>query len=172
MTQRTILLFPQFEQKQIIDDLRYRYDPLAGVIQPHITLVFPFESDLSIVELREHVERVLANVPSFAVRLQGITGAPGGYLFLNVKAGNDQLIELHDRLYTGVLANDLNHQITYVPHMTIGRLANPVEWDEALQEMASVNESFATVICEVWIETIGDGGKSILEWKMPLTSNG
>lgn len=168
MIERTILLFPECEHMRAIEDIRHQYDPLDGLVKPHITLVFPFESNISLTVLQEHVASIVDQVPAFPIRLQGVTGAPGGYLFLNVKEGNDRLIDLHDHLYSGILANYLCRKHTYIPHMTVGRLTNPTEWEEALQVTAGVNESFSTVIHEIWIETIGEGGRSILEWKRSL----
>ena len=43
---RTIMIFPQFNNIEIIDGIRDRYDPLAKLVRPHITLVFPFESEM------------------------------------------------------------------------------------------------------------------------------
>ena len=39
----------------------------------------------------------------FNIVLKGVTGSEEEYLFLNVKVGNDQIIELHDKLYSGLL---------------------------------------------------------------------
>ena len=48
MSKRAIILFPKFcSNTDLIQDIRDRYDPLASKIAPHITLVFPFESEIS-----------------------------------------------------------------------------------------------------------------------------
>ena len=47
-TLRTIMIFPEFENMEIIDNIRKKYDPLAELVRPHITLVFPFESQMFI----------------------------------------------------------------------------------------------------------------------------
>lgn len=38
---RTIMIFPQFDNEEIIQGIRKKYDPLYHLIKPHITLVFP-----------------------------------------------------------------------------------------------------------------------------------
>jgi hypothetical protein len=43
---RAIVIFPKFENVYPIEQLRKQFDPLARTIEPHITVVFPFESDL------------------------------------------------------------------------------------------------------------------------------
>ena len=39
---RDILIFPKFKNINKIQELRNKYDPLANLIAPHITIVFPF----------------------------------------------------------------------------------------------------------------------------------
>lgn len=54
------MIFPQFKNVNIIDDIRKKYDPLANHVRPHITLVFTFESNLTSIELKEHLKKVLS----------------------------------------------------------------------------------------------------------------
>ena len=49
MNMRTIMIFPEFENIDNINDIRKKYDPLADLVLPHITLVFPFDSELTIL---------------------------------------------------------------------------------------------------------------------------
>ena len=51
MAQRTIMIFPDFEQMEIIESIREKYDPLYQLVKPHITVVFPFDMDVSNEEL-------------------------------------------------------------------------------------------------------------------------
>ena len=133
---RAIVLFPKFDNIDAIQAVRERFDPLAKFIAPHITIVFPFESELSAKELREHLDCALEGVKKFNVRLTGITGDfRDGYLFLNVKQGNDPIIDLHDRLYRGVLEPFLFRKVTYCPHMTVGRVEEKTEFDQALDTL-------------------------------------
>ena len=47
------MIFPQFNNIETIDEIRDRYDPLAKLVCPHITLVFPFESEITNDEVQE-----------------------------------------------------------------------------------------------------------------------
>lgn len=40
------MIFPDFENVEIIDNIRDKYDPLAKLIRPHITIVFPFDMEI------------------------------------------------------------------------------------------------------------------------------
>jgi 2'-5' RNA ligase len=125
MSKRVVVAFPRVESagewRQILS-VRDRFDPLAGAIPPHLTLVFPFEDALSDVALEQHLRSVVTDVPCFPVVLREITAHDDQYLFLNVKRGNDELIQLHDALYGGALAAHRLRVNTFVPHVTVGRL--------------------------------------------------
>ena len=57
MAHRTIMIFPDFEQMEIIESIREKYDPLYQLVKPHITVVFPFDMDVSNEELSKILER-------------------------------------------------------------------------------------------------------------------
>ena len=57
MAQRTIMIFPDFEQMEIIESIREKYDLLYQLVKPHITVVFPFDMDVSNEELSKILER-------------------------------------------------------------------------------------------------------------------
>jgi hypothetical protein len=46
----------------------------------------------------------------------------GGYLLRRIVDGREQIVELHDRLYTDRLARHLSRAHVYDPHVTVGRL--------------------------------------------------
>ncbi|PKM39428.1 MAG: 2'-5' RNA ligase [Firmicutes bacterium HGW-Firmicutes-9] len=161
---RAIVLFPKFSNIEAIQAVRERFDPLANYIAPHITLVFPFESTLSTVELKAHLRHTLAGMKQFAVSLSGVTGDfRDGYLFLNVKQGNDNIIDLHDRLYSGALEPFLFRKVTYCPHITVGRVEEPSAFDLALEELADFQERFVAEIDKVYVENIDSGDRSSIE---------
>lgn len=161
---RAIVLFPDFYNMDVIQEIRENHDPLVHCIAPHLTLVFPFESDLSTDELQQHCDARLKGMKSFHILLKGITGDfRDGYLFLNVKEGNDSVIELHDRLYSGVLERFLCRKITYCPHLTVGKLQNPRDFENALDRLSHCEETFEAVIDKVCVECIDDLSNSKIE---------
>ena len=62
MSKRTIMIFPDFENMEIIDSIRGKYDPLAKLVRPHITLVFPFENEMSNEEIEEILKAWMKSV--------------------------------------------------------------------------------------------------------------
>jgi 2'-5' RNA ligase len=166
---RAIILLPGFDNINNIKRIREKYDPLANCIDPHITIVFPFDSDISTDDLKLHLNKVLKGTKKFNVQLSGFTGDfRDGYLFLNVKKGNDSIIELHDKLYSGILERFLFRKVTYCPHLTVGRLNQQIEFDKALDELSCYDESFETVIDKIYIENIDIIEHSTIEFSFDL----
>ncbi|HEY4388930.1 MAG TPA: 2'-5' RNA ligase family protein [Ktedonobacteraceae bacterium] len=162
MIRRAIVIFPKLAQRELMQQLRQTYDPLASLIPPHITLVFPFESAISTEDLSWHMSSVARQFHPFPLSFRGITGHTNEYLFLNVKGGNDQL-------YTGVLAPYLTAQETYFPHLTIGRLGNTTTFAEALRRVQSTTISLKTEVHEISAYQIEPDGKRQVECKVKLS---
>lgn len=167
---RAIVILPRFDGLDQIEQLRLRFDPLASRIDPHITLVFPFESALSADQLRAHMQQAIQGMAPFPMRLQGITGHGGEYLFLNVVRGVDRLSELHDRLYSGPLAAYLRPEIPYHPHVTVGRLADPTEFSNALAIVQEMRGTFQTAVREIATVRIESDGEIWEEFRVGLGS--
>ncbi len=166
---RSVILFPKFNNFNTINSIREKYDPLAKCIAPHITIVFPFESNISTNELKEHFKESLKGIKKFNIQLKDITGDfRDGFLYLNVKKGNDNIIELHDKLYSGILQNFLFRKITYCPHLTVGRFEEQKEFDNAIKALGCFSENFETVIDKIFVENIDINEKSIIEFSFCL----
>lgn len=168
MKKRSIIIFPEFHDQQKINELREQYDPLVNKISPHITLVFPFESNFTEVKLHGHISTVLADIKPFKITLHQITGGEGRYLFLNVKKGNDQLIELHDKLYSGIMEKFLNRNLTCFPHMTVGMIRNFEIYKSVLEKMKDFTYEFTTLVEKVTVEWIDEDENSRIEFSYPL----
>jgi 2'-5' RNA ligase len=115
-----------------VEELRTQFDPLAGSVPAHLTLVHPFPASLNPVDLEYHLSQAAEHTPTFRLDLQGVTGHAGEYLFLNVKRGNDHVVALRDSLYEGRLATYRDRTVTFLPHVTVGRLADRNQFMRAL----------------------------------------
>ena len=115
-----------------IEHIRRAYDPQQGFVEPHFTLVFPF-TGIPIERVVPHVASVVAATPTitFVLRCASAVRDPlssRGHLFLLPEEGNDALRRVHDKLYSGALASELNADIPFVPHVTVGAFES---YDEA-----------------------------------------
>jgi len=59
------------------------------------------------------------------------------WLFLLIKDGKDQIISLHDQLYTGPLQQFLRSDIEFIPHLSLG-LFNAPEKDYDMKDPAAI----------------------------------
>ncbi len=169
---RVVVAFPRIEDAEpwrAALAVRERYDPIAAEMPAHLTLVFPFCDPIPDEDLRQHIREAIAGLPSFAIILSEITGHESEYLFLNVKRGNDQLVEIHDRLYTGPLARHRLRSHTYVPHVTVGRLSAE-QLAGALEVTAAVTTAIRATVDLLTVYAIDPpAGRPVL-FEVPLES--
>ncbi len=164
-TTRTILIFPQIENAEIIDELRGRYDPLASLIRPHITLAFPFETEWSADQVRRLLTDAARGVAPFELRLSGLSrqsDAFGHWLFLNLSDEIGALSLLHRRLYADGL-RAFRPTAAFVPHMTLGRFETVEAMKCAWAAECGRELNFVTQIDRITVERIGAHGESIVE---------
>lgn len=147
-----------------------KYDPLALHISPHITLVFPFESSISSSELSMHLLECIKDIGSFEIELNGFGVDEYGYLYLKVRQGSKEIIDLHDKLYTSILEGYLRKEFTYIPHITVGKLEDSYKLGEALKEAKKYEVIFRSIVSKISIENISDNEDSIIESEYELSS--
>jgi 2'-5' RNA ligase len=167
------MIFPEFSNMGIINEIRSKYDPLAHHVRPHITLVFPFQSDISLNELKLHLENVLSKVESFKLVMQGITPVQqfGNYLFLEIITGKEEIIDIYKRLYTDLLESIHPQWLktgNYYPHMTIGKLATEEEFKSAIENVKDIKDLFHTIVEKVSVEIIDENEDSLIEMEVSL----
>ena len=172
---RTIMIFPQFENINIINEIREKYDPLAKHVRPHISLVFTFESSLTSSELNEHLKKVLDGTRRFRLTLQEIVKIDnplGMYLFLDIKQGNEDIKKINLKLYTGILQAykpDWLNSETFMPHMTIGSFTSREDLNIAFENTELIKESFSTIVDKISVEIIDENEDSIIEMEVALS---
>lgn len=171
---RTIMIFPQFENINVINEIREKYDPLAKHVRPHVCLVFTFESSLTSNELNEHLKKVLSEIKPFRLMLQEIVKIDnplGMYLFLGIKEGNEEIKKMNQKLYTGILQDYkpgwLNEK-TFMAHMTIGSFKDREKLNAAFEEAYAIKESFSTIVDKISVEIVDKNEDSIIEMEVNL----
>ncbi|MBE6063574.1 MAG: 2'-5' RNA ligase family protein [Clostridium butyricum] len=165
MNTRTIMIFPEFENMGIINDIREKYDPLANLVLPHITLVFPFDSELTNEEIKLHLQRSLRDIQPFKIELSGFSKQEnryGNYLFLNVVQGAYIIKNIHNMLYSDKLKQFYMGNNDYIPHMTVGKLSSVELLDKAFEDVSRYNDKFNTIINKISVEMIGEHEESII----------
>ncbi len=164
MSLRTVMIFPEFENMYVIDPVRNRYDPLAKLVRPHITIVFPFESEMSNEELFAVLDRRLAGTGPFDIELQGFTkytGPDGNYLLLNMTKGAEEIMKIHDELYRNEF-KPFDKGLEYMPHITVGKLETEAALDDAYSTVKYKRDVFACKVNKISVEMIGEHEESII----------
>lgn len=165
---RCILIFPKFDNIDVIQKIRKKYDKVYSCVPPHITLVFPFESDIKKEVIDEHIKNALKNIKPFELELNEVATGDSfeGNIFLEVSKGVKELTKMHKALYTGVLKEykkELNYTNKFIPHLTVGQLETKEAAEKAVEELKDINETFSTVVTEVTVEIIGENNACIIE---------
>jgi 2'-5' RNA ligase len=168
--QYAIVAFPTLQFAERVEAVRQRFDPLASVLNAHVTLVFPFTASAEVIErLQPHVVAVVADLAPFPIQLTRPTPAEENYLFLQVTRGDRLLIELHDRLYSGLLATFLSPAHVYVPHVTVGRVASAKALSTAaLEARATLPEGIGGVVDRLAVLTFEDATHGTTLFEVPL----
>ena len=158
------MIFPEFNNMDIIDEIRDKYDPLAKLVRPHITIVFPFEMDITNDELSMFLENRFSDIEAFEIELKGFSKCEdrfGNYIFLNVVNGAEIITQLHDLLYSNEF-NSFDLGMTYVPHMTVGKLKTVDELNKAYDVVKDNKTLFKSIVTKISVEMIGENEESII----------
>lgn len=127
-----VVNYPTLSEDDVawIQAIRQKHDPLYfNVIDPHFTLIFPTDA-VSERTLIDHVRRCIGESISFDVVFRCvILGDPDfqehAHAFLVPDEGFSDVVRLHDRLYTGLLAGELRLDLPFIPHVGIANTPRP-----------------------------------------------
>lgn len=134
------------------------------MVLPHITSVFPFDSELTDEELHRHLEKCLNGIAPFEIELEGFSKHQdkyGNFLFLNVAKGMREIKRIHKLLYDNKL-KQFDSGFDYIPHMTVGNLSSAGLLDKAFDDVNQCREKFKTVVKRISVERIGKNEESII----------
>lgn len=164
------VIYPKVDLSRI-NSFKEKHDPYYPGIGAHLTLVFPTPEEVGDEVITKHVEEILAKYKPFDIHLAGFEKAWDHWLFLNVKEGNEQIVRLHDELYTGSLESYLRKDIPFSPHIALGLFAakgsgysleNPTQvqldekaYKEGLEEAERLGLDYKTTVDAVHLLKLG-----------------
>ncbi|MFM2483797.1 2'-5' RNA ligase family protein [Celerinatantimonas yamalensis] len=153
----------------VLDCIRRDYDSLYGKIPAHVTLVFPFLSELDEGLVVSHIREVLACEKQFSFTLGFTLFNDNGTCYIPIEKGANHITSLNSRLYSGCLSSYRSLEYEFVPHVTIARSVSP---DKIIHVESRAESVFGTnfVVKEVVLENIGkDGsGKVVISTKLAV----
>jgi 2'-5' RNA ligase len=152
--------FPAFEGIDRVEALRKRHDPASHLLPAHLTLVFPFGTALSALQVETHVRRVVARWPAVTVTFRRPRMHANEFVFLMASRGAASVTALHDALYTRSLQAHLRRDMTYEPHITLARNADFAALEKAFaQAEEALPGEYEDVMREVALLDVAANGK-------------
>jgi 2'-5' RNA ligase len=144
---------------------------MAAHIPAHLSLVFPFPTAHSRLQVETHVQRVVSRWPPVAVSFRAVRPCANEFVFLMASRGAAALTTLHDRLYTRSLQPHLRRDLAYDPHITIARHPDLPALERALSEaQEAFGEEFTDVLREVTLLAVDRDGKIERLKQIPLNT--
>jgi 2'-5' RNA ligase len=151
-----IVTFPVIPATELswIEDLRRAHlSAPDGDVAPHVTLVFPADFETG-EDLMMHMFGVTGSTQPFEaifrIAVPVIDPINGGWTVqLLPDQGLSKLMRMHNFLYTGPIAEHLNLDVPYVPHLTVARATTAQQAkalsDELNADIIEVEAHFKTV---------------------------
>ncbi len=180
MSTRSLLAinYPTLAQPDLgwIQGIRQQYDELYfEVVAPHFTLVFPaFNQDET--TFTEHVRRIVCETAPFEFVLRCTVLGDDAFsdythVFLVPDEGYSQIVRLHDRLYTGILSEQLRLEIPFIPHIGIANSKDPKACKRLVNQINNREFEIFGTVEHLDVIKYGENRVRTLE-RIPLGSRG
>jgi 2'-5' RNA ligase len=163
--------FPQFRDLERLEDFRRRHDPMSPYIPAHLSLVFPFHSAHSPLQVQTHVQRVVSRWPAIPVSFRAVRLYANEFVFLMAARGGAAISTLHDKLYTRSFQPHLRRDLPYEPHITLARNPDFPALERAFSEAQDTfGHEFTDVMREVTLLAVDRHGKIERLKQIPLNT--
>ena len=177
---RVIFVEPQIDNKEQIIDIFKKNNPDSSFVNPHICLVFPFESDLETNTLELIINTIFSKYNSLDIKLSGLSISyeeKNNFLFLNVIDELNILRQMSSELYNS-LGDNAKIKGDYIPHITIAKSKSKEEINKISKEsqlllQTNYNAKVSTIYCKRLIED-KEGNLRLedeIEYKLPQKLN-
>ena len=154
---RDILIMANFPNINKIKEIQKKYYDIADKIDPHIAVVFPFDSDLSDEELYEKLCKEVEKYKPFKITCQGVSTPIGesNYRFLNVIENKDIIKSMSDDIYKNIIPEHLEYRdkCNYDPHISLANMP--------LDKEIELDDTFEMIVDSLYVERIGSNDESI-----------
>lgn len=121
-----LLAYPEMAKDDLerIQAYRKQYDLQYSFAEPHFTIVFAID-DIPTAEFVAEVRKQSEGIRQIAFTVhEAILNKNDFHLlyhsFLVPGDGYEDIVSLHDKMYSGLFLSHLHPTIAYVPHITIG----------------------------------------------------
>lgn len=113
-----LVYYTKLDNQQILD-FREKYDPTAGLIDDHLTIVFPVPDKISEAHISKHIKNVLNTWKPFEIHINSFIKTWDHWLFLILDEGFKEVTRMYNELYTGILRPYYRPDL-FIPHVGVG----------------------------------------------------
>lgn len=177
---RVIFIEPQIEESEVIIDIFKKYNPDSSFVNPHICLVFPFESNIETGVLETIINNTFSKYCSFDIKLSGLSISyeeKNNFLLLNVIDESNILGQMSSELYNS-LGDNAKLRGNYTPHITIAKSKSVKDINQINKYLQSLlqtnyNANISTIYCKRIINDL-DGNTKLedeIKFKLPQGFN-
>ncbi len=121
-----VLAFPELSlsESRWLNSYKKTNDEIFSTVKPHFTIVFAVE-EIEEPVFVEEIKQQSINLKAIEFRLNKLLVVKDSFRdyyheFLVPDKGYSEIKELHDKLYSNKLQQNLRTDIEYIPHITIG----------------------------------------------------
>ncbi len=155
-----VLAYPRLSHKDFewIQNIRSKNDArYYNIVKPHFTIVFPV-TDVQPSEFIADVERNSAGFKKINFITRSALIVKDSFseftdVFLVPDEGYSSIIKLHNKLYSGILKNNLRLDIHFIPHIGIAGSKDPLESKSIADELNGGNFSIKGILDKLDIIT-------------------
>lgn len=161
-----VIAYPKISQADFdwVQSVRKEEDKLNyTVVEPHFTFVFPV-SNADEQEFIKHVLAITKDIKAITFTLNKTKVVKDSFneywhTFLVPSEGYDEIVKLHDLLYTDLLQKELRLDIPFVPHVGIGSDEDPAKMKQLEEELKAKGLNISGIVDELAIASFD--GKSV-----------
>jgi hypothetical protein len=123
------LIYYTHLNSEALNQFRRKYDPWVELIEDHIGFIFPVSDTIELDDLVNHINTIIRDKKAFDIHISGLVKSWDHFLLLTVKEGNNNIIELYDEFYTGLLAPYRRDEIDFIPHIGLGLFVEKEDYE-------------------------------------------
>lgn len=114
-----LVFYPQI-QHEGFHSFRHKYEPYSQLLPEHMPFIYPVPETIGRKNLERHIKMVLSTWKPFDVHFCTLNKTWDHWLYLGVREGHGAVVELHDKLYEGILSPYLRKDLPFNPHIGLG----------------------------------------------------
>lgn len=161
---RDILIMVKFNNIDKIKEIQKKYYDIADMIEPHIAVTFPFDSNISDEQLYNKLCEILSKYKPFKIVCYGVSTPIGevNYRFLNIIENKEIIKNISDDIYNNIIPECLEYRdrYNYDPHISLANI--PIDKEIELEDV------FEMIVDSFYVERIGKNDESIKLYEIKL----